>query len=345
MKFQRLGPLRVLVLASGCIKVAAMTSRLVVVSGGNRGVGIGICRQVLACDATAQVVVTARQLDQAESVCQELNQKYETDDEHRAYAHALDVTDDNSCQKLVEYLESQHLQGDDKETRPLSLVNNAGVAFDLPWFPAPWPAEAARKTLEVNLLGAHRLTQALLPLLEKSQDGRVINVSSGGGRANMKKMSEANRNKLLDETVTWDDIQNMATIFCQEYEQAATIAATAAVALAAENPQQQQPQQPQQLPFLSPSGYWLQSYGFSKACLGSYTQIVARQFPSILSMACSPGFIATDMSKTYPQYDTLKTVDEGGTFVANLATADRASLESGVFYQPETGVVSFVADG
>jgi NAD(P)-dependent dehydrogenase (short-subunit alcohol dehydrogenase family) len=35
--------------------------------------------------------------------------------------------------------------------------------------------------LEVNLFGAWRLTQALLPLLRESPAGRVVNVSSGAG--------------------------------------------------------------------------------------------------------------------------------------------------------------------
>ena len=36
--------------------------------------------------------------------------------------------------------------------------------------------------LEVNLFGAWRLIQALLPLLRKSDAPRIVNVSSGGGQ-------------------------------------------------------------------------------------------------------------------------------------------------------------------
>lgn len=303
----------------------ASSSRLVVVSGGNRGVGVGVCRQVLAQDPTAEVLVTARNLNQAETVCKELNEEYKG----RAKAHCLDVTDEKSCQLLAEYL-SKSCDCGSGSVRPFSLVNNAGVAYDLPWFPSPWPVEAVSNTLGVNLFGAERLTRMLLPYLLQSQDGRVINLSSGGGRLNMSKMSEQNRSKLLDDSITWDEIQKMASTFTAEYEEAAQTGIRDE-----KNPQ---------LPFLSPSGFWLQAYGFSKACLGAYTQIISRDYPSLLSIACSPGFIATDMSKTYAKYDTLKTVDEGGNYVAQLVVGDKESLTSGVFYQPGQGIVSFVAD-
>lgn len=207
----------------------------------------------------------------------------------------------------------------------MSLINNSGVAYDLPWFPTPWPKHAAADTVAVNLYGAERLTRTLL----------LLNVSSGGGRANMSKMSESNRKKLMDDSIRWNDIRTMADMFVQEYEDAATLAIEATSPNA-------NGKHCEQLPFLSPSGFWLQSFGFSKACLGSYTQILARQHPSILSICCSPSFIATDMSKTYPKYDTLKTIDEGGAYVSDLAIGqDKESLQNGVFYQPGEGVVPF----
>ena len=54
-----------------------------------------------------------------------------------------------------------------------TLVNNAGFAADLPWFPSPWPASAASQTLAVNLYGAERLTRVLMPQLLAASDGRV----------------------------------------------------------------------------------------------------------------------------------------------------------------------------
>ncbi len=44
------------------------------------------------------------------------------------------------------------------------------------------PLDDAHTTMETNLFGAWRLTQALLPLLRRSGHGRIVNVSSGAGQ-------------------------------------------------------------------------------------------------------------------------------------------------------------------
>ena len=78
--------------------------------------------------------------------------------------------------------------------------------------------------------------------------------------------------------------------------------------------------------------------------MGSYASILARKHPSLLSITCSPGFIATDMSQSYAKYDELKTVDEGGDVIAWLSTETKEKMQSGVFYQPDHKAVGFVAD-
>jgi len=61
------------------------------------------------------------------------------------------------------------------------LVNNAGV-YGSPAGAAEFDLEEAQEVLEVNLLGAWRLTKGLLPLLRESGHGRIVNVSSGAGQ-------------------------------------------------------------------------------------------------------------------------------------------------------------------
>ena len=96
---------------------------------------------------------------------------------------------------------------------------------------------------------------------------------------------------------------------------------------------------------MSPSGLWLQSYGFSKACLGAYCQILARSEPSLLATTCSPGWVATEMSSTYAGDATMRSVDEGGEVPAWLACAPRAEIGAAPgFYLPDKSVVGWVAD-
>lgn len=64
------------------------------------------------------------------------------------------------------------------------LVNNAAAFVDWAETATGADLDAAHQVMEVNLFGAWRLTQALLPLLRKSRHPRVINVSSGAGSHN-----------------------------------------------------------------------------------------------------------------------------------------------------------------
>ena len=133
----------------------AAAGKTVVISGcGGRGVGLGVARQVLAQDASAEVVVMARSLERAASVAAELGA--------RVRALACDVTDHASCAAAAAAVDAMRRErgggggggGDGEPSDLLALVNNAGYAADLPWFPTPWPARAAAETLAVNLYGA-----------------------------------------------------------------------------------------------------------------------------------------------------------------------------------------------
>jgi short-subunit dehydrogenase len=86
---------------------------------------------------------------------------------------ALDVTDDQSMQNCV----NEILQ---KEGRIDVLVNNAGYGSygtveDV-------SMEEAKRQFDVNVFGLARMTQLVLPGMRKQKSGRVINISSVGGK-------------------------------------------------------------------------------------------------------------------------------------------------------------------
>src|SRR5262245_19517724 len=58
------------------------------------------------------------------------------------------------------------------------LVNNAGIADRLDGPPSRASVDAIERVLRTNFLGAVAVTQAMLPLLRKSEAGRIVNVSS-----------------------------------------------------------------------------------------------------------------------------------------------------------------------
>jgi short-subunit dehydrogenase len=86
---------------------------------------------------------------------------------------ALDVTDESSMSSAVERIESEH-------GRVGTLVNNAGYGeygtieeTDL---------DKVRTMFETNVFGLARMTQLVLPGMRRARRGRIINISSMGGR-------------------------------------------------------------------------------------------------------------------------------------------------------------------
>jgi NAD(P)-dependent dehydrogenase (short-subunit alcohol dehydrogenase family) len=102
----------------------------------------------------------------------------------------LDVTDSESIAAARSEVGDGPLDG---------LVNNAGVAVTGPVEFVP--VDELRRQLEVNLIGQVAVTQAFLPQLREAR-GRVVNVSSIGGRVALPLMSPYNASKFGLEAVS-----------------------------------------------------------------------------------------------------------------------------------------------
>jgi NAD(P)-dependent dehydrogenase (short-subunit alcohol dehydrogenase family) len=140
--------------------------RVAFVSGGNRGLGREVARR-LADDGYA-VVLGSRDFDKGRVAAAQLD--------GNATACRLDVTDPESVERCIREIEDRHGRLD-------VLVNNAGIEG------GGWRTQATdvdldevRETLETNLFGAWKLTQAALPLMRRNDYGRVVNLSSGMGQ-------------------------------------------------------------------------------------------------------------------------------------------------------------------
>lgn len=138
--------------------------RIAVVTGGNRGIGFEICRQLAS--RGLRVVLTARKEDKARQAAAELDEDI--------IPFRLDVTDPEGPGRLAAFLEKDlggvHV-----------LVNNAGVFVDRNQGSLEIPMSVVRETLEINLLGAWALSQAMIPLMRRRGYGRIVNLSSGLG--------------------------------------------------------------------------------------------------------------------------------------------------------------------
>src|SRR5262245_24087836 len=140
--------------------------RVAVVTGANKGIGHEIARQLAKQGVT--VYLGARDEARGREAAEKL--RAEGLD---ARPLCLDVTDDRSVAAAVTALERDAGRLD-------ILVNNAGIAIDN-GPPSRVSMDVVRRTYETNVFGVIRATQAFLPLLRRSDAGRIVNLSSGLG--------------------------------------------------------------------------------------------------------------------------------------------------------------------
>lgn len=149
---------------------AQYKGKTALVTGGNKGIGFAICKGLI--NLGFDVIIAARSLAKGKEAAAQLKSP-----DSRIAAMQLDVTDDRSI-----FLAAQAL------TRSCDrldvLINNAGILPDRGLNLLNISREMLDLTMHTNAFGAISVTQAFLPLLAKSDAGRIINVSSRYGQLN-----------------------------------------------------------------------------------------------------------------------------------------------------------------
>nr|GEV33168.1 hypothetical protein [Tanacetum cinerariifolium] len=277
------------------------TERYAVVTGANKGIGFETVRQLAASGVT--VLLAAR------------NEKRGTDAMASLHGlglsnvlyHQLDVQDPQSIQALANFVQTKFGRLD-------ILVNNAGasgVVVDedglraLNIDPASWLSgkatnivqgvmittnEKAKECLDTNYYGVKNLTQALLPLLQRSTSGaRIVNVSSIRGEL-WRIPNEQIRKELGDlASLTEEKIDGFVEKFLHDLSN----------------------------DDLEANGWskMLPAYSVSKAMLNAYTRVLARKYPKMCVNCVHPGYVDTDIN----WHTGTMTVEEGAQGSVMLA--------------------------
>lgn len=177
---------------------------IAVVTGGNRGIGFEIIRQLAGHGMT--VILTSRNTEvgtEAVKVLQEAGLLVEF--------HQLDIVDPQSIKEFADWIKLNHGGLD-------ILVNNAGVNFNVG---SENTVEHAEQVIKTNYYGTKNLIEAMLPLMKPSIFGaRIVNVSSRLGRLNGRRnrIEDVTLREPLsnDELLTEEMIDNTLKTFLQQ---------------------------------------------------------------------------------------------------------------------------------
>ncbi|HEY9008330.1 MAG TPA: SDR family oxidoreductase [Ohtaekwangia sp.] len=138
------------------------------VTGANKSIGFEVVRQL--AQKGIYVYLGSRNLENGIAAVNKLK----TEGLNNVEAIQLDVTDDQSVKNARAEM--------DKRTKALDiLINNAGIYGGYPQAALDSTIEQFKATYDANVYGVVRVTQAFIDLLKKSDEPRIVNVSSSQG--------------------------------------------------------------------------------------------------------------------------------------------------------------------
>jgi NAD(P)-dependent dehydrogenase (short-subunit alcohol dehydrogenase family) len=142
----------------------AENGQIALVSGGNRGIGLEIVRQL--ADRGITVILGSRDEEEGRAAGEGLSGD--------VVVRQLDVAAAESVDHLTSSIEEEFGRLD-------ILVNNAGILNDEDQRGVDADHDGVREALEANLLGVWLLCEAFIPLMQSRGYGRMVNISSGLG--------------------------------------------------------------------------------------------------------------------------------------------------------------------
>ncbi|WP_199608761.1 SDR family oxidoreductase [Flocculibacter collagenilyticus] len=143
------------------------TQSIALITGSNRGLGLETAKQLSA--QGIKVILAGRDTSQLNGII--ANWKGENAPEDLV---KLDITNQQDIDAVADYIATKYGHLD-------ILVNNAGIVIEGDWVQNNSESvslDELKTTFDVNLFGQIALTQKLLPLIKKSEQGRIVNVSS-----------------------------------------------------------------------------------------------------------------------------------------------------------------------
>lgn len=145
-------------------------TKIALVTGANKGIGFETAKQL--AEKGVKVLLGARNETEGKKA-EEILRNQSLD----VTFVKLDISNSDDIENIKGFIETEYGKLD-------ILINNAAVFLDSAWFGnnvENVPMKTLRDTFDINYFGTVELTQALLPVIKKSEAGRIVNISSVSG--------------------------------------------------------------------------------------------------------------------------------------------------------------------
>ncbi|NWI88218.1 DHR12 reductase, partial [Pitta sordida] len=181
-----------------------VAGRSFLVTGANSGIGKAAAKEIARRGGTVHLL--CRNAERSEVAKEEI--VTETGNKN-IFLHIVDISDPKEIWKFVEKFQNEHKLN--------VLVNNAGCMVNN----REVTEEGLEKNFATNTLGTYILTTALLPLLEKEADSRVITVSSGGMLVQKLDISNSqSENGTFDGTLVYAQNKRQQVVMTEQWAKA-----------------------------------------------------------------------------------------------------------------------------
>ncbi len=275
-------------------------SKLIMITGCNKGVGFGILENLAMNNPNYRFLAAVRSLQRGEQALNDLKKSVPNIHE-RVSLKELDISKSKSIDEFVNWIKDHGVKID-------CLVNNAAIAFQT----SKVEPKIVDETFQTNLFGTIGLTEKLLPFI--SDNGKIINITTDVATFGTLKSPEYQK-RLQSESLNKEELFNIAKDYHDK------VAAHHPILTDHPFPKESYP-----------------VYYFSKLLLSVYTRILCNyediKKRGIQVYSCSPGWTKTDIGG--PMAD--KTIQEGSTCpcnVINLPWKFNESLQGKLFVNSE----------
>jgi len=245
----------------------ALTSsaqRIALITGSNKGIGLEIVKKLglLKRDNGSSdfvCIMGCRNVELGRAAVNSLKSNGIEADFVR-----IDLEDVPSIESAVKYIEETYGYCD-------VLINNAAVCFNDPTLYGKVPYTPFDKqadiTVRTNFFGTLALTNAMMPLLQKSKSPRIINVASSAGRLSILP-STRRREEFSSPNLTMEALEGFMLDFIKAAQSGTH----------------------------TDKGWPGTGYGVSKVGIIAMTKILARDNSKFMVNSVDPGYCATDQN-------------------------------------------------